>query len=132
MARRAGKGGEILLAETGTGAVATLVHVKDWTWNGTTDKIDVTSMDDANKTNLRGLADVSGSFTFYWDDTDDTVYQASQSDDPVTMALYPNDSAATKWGSGKVNVDFSIKGDVAGAVECTANWTAAGDWTWSL
>ena len=132
MARRAGKGGKVMLATTGSGAPVTLIHIKDWSWNGTTDKIDVTSMDDANKTNLRGMADVSGSLSGFWDDTNDTAYAASQSADPVTMALYPNEDAVGKWGSGLVNIDFSIQGSVGGAVEFTANWTAAGDWTWAL
>ena len=133
MGRHAGRTGRILLSTTTAGAPAELKHVKDWNVNEKAAKSDVSGMDDTtNKVKVKELPDVTGAFSFWWDDLDDAVYQASRAGEPVVLVQYPSTEAADKWGSGLVEIDFSMKGSMTGGVEGSAEWEAAGPWNWTL
>lgn len=91
-----------------------------------TDKVEVSEFGDTNKTYVQGLRDATGAVAGFWDDTSDTLYDASASTDPVNVYLYPSLDAITKYFYGKFWVDFSINTGMGQAVQVSANLAAGG------
>ncbi len=128
MARYHGKKGVVYLSTTGTGAATMVIGLTSWSIDRSTDKVDVTSFGDSNKTYVQGLPDTKGSFAGNWDDTEAKVYTASQSSDGCKIYLYPSADSATKYHYGPAWVDFSMQVDANGAVKVSANFVANGAW----
>jgi len=128
MARYAGKRGLVYVSTNGTGAAAAVLALTSWSIDRATDKIDVTSFGDANKTYVQGLADSKGSFAGNWDDTETKLYQAAASADGCKIYLYPSSDKLTAYHYGPAWVDFSMNVDATGAVKVSCNWVANGDW----
>ena len=128
MSRYHGKGGVIYLSTSGSGDAVAVGHLRDWTINQPTDRVETTSTDDANKTYVQGFKDVTGNFNVYWDDTDDTVFDASDSSDGAKMYLYPSKLVPTKYWYGPAWIDASSNGGVSAAVMESATFAANGSW----
>jgi hypothetical protein len=124
----AGRKGVVYLSTTGSGAATNVIKLSHWTLNQTTDKIDVTSFGDANKTYVQGLKDVQGSIAGFFDDTETKPFTAADSSDGCKMYLYPSSDAPTKYWYGPAWLDVSIDTGVAGAVTLSANFAANGSW----
>lgn len=128
MARYHGKKGVVYMSTTGSGAAASVVGMKSWSLNMPTDKVEVTAFGDSNKRYVQGLPDATGDLSGWWDDTSDTLYDASRSTDGVNMYLYPSTDAPTKYWYGPAWVDFSINTPGDGGIEVTASFVANGAW----
>lgn len=128
MARYAGKGGVVYLSTTGTGDATKVLHLTSWSLNMPTDRIEVTSMDDENKTYVQGFKDVTGQLASHWDDTDDQLFAGSDSDDGVKMYLYPSKLVPGKYFYGPAWLDASINTSFNGSVDLSANFAANGAW----
>ena len=127
MARRHGKGGKLYLSPDNATAASPVAYLRDWTLNMPTDTSEVTSTDDENKVYVQGFADLSGSANFFWDDTQDAIYTASRSTDPVYFYLYPDaTNADSKYHYGPAWVDFSSNGGVSAPVMIAMNFKAGG------
>jgi len=124
----AGRKGVVYLSTTGSGAATNVIKLSHWTLNQTTDKIDVTSFGDGNKTYVQGLKDVQGSIAGFFDDTETKPFTAADSSDGCKMYLYPSSDAPTKYWYGPAWLDVSIDTGVAGAVTLSANFAANGSW----
>lgn len=123
-----GKRGSVKIGLT---AVASL---NKWTLNAATDKADVTAFLDNNKQYVVGLKDIKGSLAGWFDDAEDALFTAADSDTPVTLELAPVDSLATtlNW-TGPAYLDASIDVPANGAISISGDFVAAGDWvrTWT-
>ena len=127
MARRSGKGGKLYLSPDASTAASPVAFLRDWTLNMPTDRQEVTSTDDGNKTYVQGFPDMTGNANFFWDDTNDTIYTASRSADPVYFYLYPDAvNADTKYHYGPAWVDFSSSGGVSAPVMIAMTFAAGG------
>mgnify|MGYP000753499306 FL=1 len=131
MAAYHGKKGVVYLSTTGTGAATNVVKLKAWSVDATTDKIDVTSFNDTNKSYVQGLPDIKGSFNGFFDDTETKLTTAAASTDGCKIYLYPSADAPTKYKCGPAWIDQSISVDNTGAVSITANFVANGSWALS-
>ena len=129
MAVYAGKKGVVYISTSGSGTAANVIKLNKWTYDGTTDKIEVTSFGDTNKTYVQGLPDVKGTFTGFWDDTETKPFSGASSSDGVKIYLYPSSDATTKYKCGPAWLDCSINQGVSGAVEISAAFVANGSWT---
>ena len=127
-ARYHGKTGLCYIATNGTAAAASVV-LSEWELNMARDFVEVTSFTDSNKTYVSGLPDISGRLSGYWDDTSDTLYDASGSADAVRMYLYPSSLVLTKYWCGTANLDFTINTPVGGPVAVSANFRGGGAWS---
>ena len=127
MARYHGKAGVVYASATGTGT-ATSMTVSEWSLNLATDKVETSSLGDANKTYVQGLKDISGSLSLFWDDTDDKLFDASESTDGLKLYLYPTSAAPTFYFYGPAWLDASISLSVSGAVTASGNFVANGAW----
>lgn len=123
-----GRKGRVMMSTTGTGAAVTVAHLTSWSIDASTDKVEVTSFGDVNKTYVQGLPDISGSFNGFFDDTDSTLFTGSGSTDGVKLYLYVSTDALTRYWYGPAWVDYSISNDVGDAAKITANFSANGAW----
>lgn len=127
MARYHGKSGVVYMSSTGAGVAAALT-VSEFSLDMATDKVDVTSMGDANKTYVQGLRDVSGSISAFWDDTQDTLFDGSESADGVKLYLYPSSTAPTFYFYGPAFLDASLATSATSAITVSGNFAASGAW----
>lgn len=129
MARYHGRKGKVYISTTGTGTAANIGSLSSWSLNMATDKVDVTSFGDANKTYVQGLADLSGSFEGFFDDTTiANLDTARSSSDGIKVYLYPSSDAAGLYWYGPAWLDMSLTDAVGDAVKLSANFVANGSW----
>lgn len=128
MAVYAGRKGVVYMSTTGSGAATNVIKLNDWTINAATDKIEVTSFGDANKTYVQGLKDIQGSLAGFFDDTETKPFTAADSTDGCKLYLYPSSDATTKYWYGPAWLDYSIDVSVSGAITMTCNFAANGSW----
>ena len=128
MALYHGKKGRVMMSSTGTGDAATVAKLNSWSLDMSTDMVEVTAFGDTNKVYVKGLPDISGQLSGFFNDTDDTMYDGSQSADGVKLYLYPAEDNLTKYWYGPAFVDFSITTGVSEAVAISGSFSAAGAW----
>jgi hypothetical protein len=124
----AGRKAVVYLSTTGSGAATNVIKLTKWTLNQATDKIEVTSFGDTNKTYVQGLKDVQGTFAGFYDDTEAKPFTAADSTDGCKLYLYPSSDSTTKYWYGPAWLDVSIDTGVSGAVSISGNFAANGAW----
>lgn len=128
MAVYAGRKGVVYLSTTGSGNASSVVHLSQWTLSSATDKIEVTSFLDANKTYVQGLKDLQGTLSGFFDDTETKPMTAADSVDGCKVYLYPSSDSPTVYWYGPAWLDYSLDTSVGGAVTLSANFAANGSW----
>jgi hypothetical protein len=128
MAVYAGRKGVVYMSTTGSGVASSVLHLSQWTLNAATDKIEVTSFLDANKTYVQGLKDLQGTLSGFFDDAETKPFTAADSTDGTKLYLYPSADAPTIYWYGPAWLDYSIDTSVGGAVTMSANFAANGSW----
>lgn len=124
--RRHGRNGFLYAAIASGGTAEPVFFLNKWTIDFKTDKVEVTSFGDTNKTYAAGLPDSSGSFSGFWTDDCNDLYTAAQDGVGRKFYLYPDKSNKpnTYWfGTGLF--DFSQAGGTAEAVSASGTFVAA-------
>jgi hypothetical protein len=133
MALHSGRTGVVYLAiEAATGVATSCISLNAWTINRATDKFEVTSFNDTNKTYVQGLPDVQGTIGGFWNDAETKPFGGASSSTGVKLYLYPDSTVPTKYAYGTAWLDASINTPVGGAVTITANFAAAASWYFGL
>ena len=125
MARIHGRKGRLYAAITSGGTAEPIAYLNAWTINFTTDKVDGTAFGDTNKVYLSGLPDAAGTFSGFYDDASDQLYQAAQDGIERKFYLYPSNATTTNYWYGTALFDFSVDGGVSDAVKVSGSWAAA-------
>ena len=120
--------GVIYLSTSGSTSASATLHLNKWSIDSSTDKIDVTSFGDTNKTYVQGLPDIKGTFSGFFDDLETKIATAAASSTGCIMYLYPSSDAPTKYKCGPAWLDFSMDVSVAAAVTISGNFVANGSW----
>ena len=126
MAKYHGKKGVIYLATTGSGVATTIVGLSEWSVDLPTDRVETTEFGATNKTFVQGLADASGSFAGFWDDTSRTIWDAATSSTGCKLYLYPSSDAVTKYIYGPAWLDASISTGIGDAVKISGTFAPNG------
>jgi hypothetical protein len=136
MARIHGRYGEV--SRTDVSPAVIVGSVSKWTLKQTRDYVEVTSFQDANKTYVVGLKDISGSISFFYNldtgspaagDTEE-LFDMAESNDPVTIKLTPDTNNPLHYWTGPAYLDIdTIDVDVKGAVNGSATFKASGAWS---
>ena len=118
------------MSTTAAGTAIPVIALSNWGISLARDRFEVTAFGDSNKQYVQGLPDISGSFGGWWDDTEDTIFDAADNAEAVKMYLYPDRAnAETKYWYGTAYVDISeVTTDVGGAVTVAGTFQAAGTW----
>lgn len=125
MSRIAGRRGRIYIGIADDTATAEpLPFIAKWSLNFSTDKIDVTALEDSNKTYLADLPDASGDFSGFYDDATNQTYTAAVDGLPRKFYLYPSLLKTTQYFFGTILPDMKIDGGVGDAVAISATWSA--------
>jgi hypothetical protein len=127
MARYHGKSGYCYIQGSGAAAIP-VAALTEWSLEMKRDRVDVTAFGDTNKVMVQGLPAFSGSFSGFWDEADDTLYQASEATSGRAMYIYPSRDAVTKYFYGTAWVDVSASGSMGDAVKIEGTFEAAGAW----
>lgn len=128
MAVYAGRKGVVYMAADGSAAASSVSSLSMWSLNRETDKLEVTSFGDANKTYVQGLPDLRGEFEGHWNDAETKVFAAAGSTAAVRMYLYPSSDAPSKYAYGLAWLDASIDCGVNEAVKINGSFVAGGSW----
>jgi hypothetical protein len=129
LARYHSKEAQVYMSTTAAGAAVAVAGVTSWTFDGSTDKVDVTAFGDANKFQVQGLGNAGGTINFVWDDTDTTLFDAAESGEAVKMYLYRDAAnAATHYRYGTAYVDISEDTNITSAVTGSATFVGADAW----
>jgi hypothetical protein len=126
IARVGGRFGRLYLGTTTAAAASPVPFIGNWSLGASTDKIDVTSMGDANKVVVPGLPDASGEVGGFFDDTTNTLYACAIDGLDRAFYLYATSNNTANYWYGRVFVDASFSASVDGAVEMSGTWAAAG------
>lgn len=129
MSAYAGRKGVVYMSTTGAGVASLVTKQNKWSIDRSTDKIEVTSFADLNKTYVQGLPDLKGQFSGFYDDTESKPFTAAASTDGCRMYLYPSADAPTKYWYGPAWLDLSMDVSVSGAVAISASFAANGSWS---
>lgn len=127
MSRYHGGKGRVMMSVTAAGAAVALT-LSGWTLNRATDRAEVTSFGDLNKTYVQGLPDIQGNVNGFVDSADDRLFDASESTDGVKLYLYMSTDALGIYFYGPAWVDASIEVPVSGAVSMSGSYAANGSW----
>jgi hypothetical protein len=125
----AGRKGVVYMSTSASGTASSCLQLNQWTINRTTDKIEVTSFGDTNKTYVQGLPDVQGTIGGFWNDGESKPFTGAASSDGVKFYLYPSSDAPTKYWYGLAWFDITMETQVSGAVTLTGNFAAANSWS---
>ena len=128
MARYHGKKGVIYLSTTGTGTAVAGVSLSAWTLNKNTDKSEVSAFGDVNKVWVQGLPDIQGTISGWFDDTNDALFDGSESADGVKLYLYPSSDAPTNYHHGPAWLDATISVPNTGPATISGTFAANGAW----
>lgn len=129
MARYHGKNARVYMGDAAASVAIALTGVSSWDFDGSTDKVDVAGQGDTNKIKVLGLANADGSISFFWDDTDDTLFDAADSGEAVRIYLYRDQvQAVTVYRYGTAYVDITESADASDAVKGQATFSAAAAW----
>lgn len=123
-----GKEGVIAIQLTPAVVYTAIGLVSEWALDMSTDKVETTALADVNKTYVVGLKNLTGTFTAFWDRTDDSLFEAAESLVGCDLAIWPSRTSPVCW-SGPAWVDASIKGGVTSAVTIDGTFSANGAWT---
>jgi hypothetical protein len=127
VAKYHGKKGVVYISTSGSGN-ASSIQLTEWTLNMATDKVEVTSFGDANKTYVQGLKDTQGTINGFWDSADTKLFDAADSTDGIKMYLYPSSDASGLYFYGPAWLDASITTGVGSAVAMNGSFVANGSW----
>jgi hypothetical protein len=116
------------MMSTTAAGVAVATTLAGWTLNRTTDRVEVTSFGDLNKTYVQGLPDMQGDLSGFFDSADDRLFDAAESADGVKLYLYASTDALGIYWYGPAWIDASIEVPVDGAVAINGTFAANGSW----
>lgn len=105
-----------------------MLQLDDWTINRATDKYEVTSFGDKNKTYVQGQPDMKGTFKGYWNPDESKPFDAAKSVDGCVVAVYPSANVPSKYATGPAWLDVSLDTPVNGPVTINASFAANGTW----
>lgn len=126
MARMSGQKGALYVAIASGGTAERIAFLTQWSINFATDKTDVTSFDDANKTYVSGKPDAQGAFQGWYDDATPQTYTSATDGVKRKFYQYPDRDVTGKYWFGEGLFDFNVTGQQDGAVAITGAWAAAG------
>jgi hypothetical protein len=117
-----GQKGALYVAIASGGSAERIAFLTQWAMNFATDKTDVTSFDDFNKTYVSGKPDAQGTFQGWYDNATAQTYTAATDGIARKLYLYPDRDVNT-FGTGLF--DFNATGQQDGAIAITGAFAAA-------
>lgn len=118
----------LYMSTSAAGTATAVLSLNEWSLNSSTDKIEVTSFGDSNKTYVQGLKDLQGTFSGFWNDLETKPFTGADSSDGVKLYLYPSSNKTNSYFYGVAWLDASINVGVNEAVQISGSFAAASSW----
>ena len=128
MARLHGRSGRLYAGIASAGTAEPITFLNSWSFDASTDDVDVTAVGDPNKTYVSGLPDFKGSFAGFYDNASAQLYTAAIDGVARKTYLYPSTSDAIYW-FGTASFDVSIETGVSDAVKISGSFVATSAFT---
>ena len=128
MARLHGRSGRLYAGIASGGTAEPITFLNSWSFDASTDDVDVTAFGDTNKTYVSGLPDFKGSFAGFYDNATAQLYTAAIDGVARKTYLYPSTSDAIYW-FGTASFDVSIETGVSDAVKISGSFVATSAFT---
>ena len=128
MARLHGRSGRLYAGIASAGTAEPITFLNSWSFDASTDDVDVTAFGDTNKTYVSGLPDFKGSFAGFYDSSSAQLWTAAVDGVARKFYLYPSTADAIYW-FGSATFDMSVETGVADAVKVSGSFTAASEVT---
>jgi hypothetical protein len=128
MARLHGRSGRLYAGIASAGTAEPITFLNSWSFDASTDDVDVTAFGDTNKTYVSGLPDFKGSFAGFYDNASAQLYTAAIDGVARKTYLYPSTSDAIYW-FGTASFDVSIETGVSDAVKISGSFVATSAFT---
>ena len=128
MARIHGRAGRLYAGIASAGTAEPITFLNSWSFDASTDDVDVTAFGDTNKTYVSGLPDFKGSFAGFYDNATAQLYTAAIDGVARKTYLYPSTSDAIYW-FGTASFDVSIETGVSDAVKISGSFVATSAFT---
>jgi hypothetical protein len=125
VARIAGRKGALYANITSGGTAEPIAFLTEWSLDFTTNKIDVTAMQDTNMVYVGGLPDAAGSFSGWYDTATAQLYTAAVDGVARKFYLYPTTDTTTQYWFGTMIADFNVASGVGEAVSMNGSFAAA-------
>lgn len=126
MARIHGRRGRLYVGlASDTASAEPVPYIKEFSVESASEKVDVTAFGDGTKVYVAGLADATGSYAGFLDDSTNQLFTASTDGLARKFYWYPSTSNTAKYTYGTAFFDFSEEYAVDGAVSISGNWSAA-------
>ena len=123
-----GKEGIVAIKMLAGDAYVAIGNVSDWTLNQDKDRVEITSLGDSNKRYVMGLRNCEGTLSVFGDRTQDVLFDAADTSEPVFLAIYPYGALSTQGWEGPAYFDASIKAGVTSAVTIDCKFVGSGNW----
>lgn len=123
-----GRKGRLYAGIASGGTAEPITFLTNWKLGFETDKVDVTSLGDSNKTYVAGLPDASGEYSGWFDNATAQLYTAATDGVARKFYLYPDNSSTGQYWFGTGIFDFSIEGTVSDAVKINGGFAASTIW----
>jgi hypothetical protein len=127
LARYHGRQGHMYLQGSGSDAIP-MVALTGWSIDLSRDRVDVTCFGDTQITEVQGLPKYTGKFDGFWDDTEDTLWGATDATSGRKMYLYMSRDATSKYFYGTAWVDATMDIAAGDAVKISGTFSAASNW----
>jgi hypothetical protein len=90
----------------------------------------MTMFGDPNKVTFKDLPALKGTFEGVFENTEVTIFTASEVDVAVPIMLYPDfTNLPARYWCGLGFLDYSVDVDVSDKVMISGSWVAGGAWT---
>lgn len=120
-----GRKGRLYASVTSGGTAEPIANLTRWSLNGATDRFDVTSFGDTNKTYAASLPDAQGDFAGFYDTASAQLYTAATDGVARKVYLYPTTDATGTYWFGTALFDFSVETPVDGPIAVSGSFAAA-------
>jgi hypothetical protein len=128
MSAHHGKNGALYMSVSGTGPLAYVGQVSEFSLDMAVDTVETSALGAKNKTYVQGLPDIKGTFTAFWNEVDDALFDAADSPDGCKIALYPSLLQPARYWAGPAWVSASLKSGISAAVTVDGTFMANGAW----
>jgi len=120
--------GRVLMNPIGTQPAA-VASLDNWKLSYKTNFLDVTAFGDANKAIVPDLAQITGSFTGFWDDTETKPFATAKFAAGGYFYGYPDHTGvAGSYAYGPMYATCDIDVPVSGPVKISGTFEASGNW----
>lgn len=125
MSRIHGRAGRLYAGISSSGTAEPVTFLSSWSFDASSDDVEVTAFGDTTKVYVSGLPDFKGSFSGFYDDSTAQLWTAASDGVARKFYLYPTTASTGTYWFGTATFDISVDTGVSDAAKISGNFSAA-------